>query len=784
MKPRVGFFVGMMVLGLLVRPQQVVGQETVPPVEKYTQAAKALEAYITAEMAAKEVPGLAIALVDGRQVVWARGFGFADVDKKKPVTAKTVFPMGQVSQPITALLLLILAREGKVDLDAPVTKCLPEFKPKSEFKEPITIRHLLAQWSGLVKEPPVGNSFDPGQASRKALVESLNDTNLTHRPGEKVKASNAAFATAGYLLETVAKQPFEDFAAERIFTPLEMRSSSFRLTDKVKAQLAVGNGWSQYGRTFPYPLVDHPALAPALGLYSNVNDMSKFIPALYPTKDKGPFRAEELKAAFSPRQDEKVQGQVTFGLGFRIFIVQEKRGVEKSGSVNGCTTMLAVLPDEHLGVIVCANKGTAGFLLRKIASAALGQALAVRAGNPLPKLEPTTPLKPGLAKTLTGHFRADSEEVEINAIGDRAWLAWEVHGYPELIELRSLGDEVIGDDLLHFDPKVAIKEDGLEIDGRLYRRYTGSVPKSIPEKWQGLIGEYGSDTDVVFVLEKDGKLNLLKEWFYLNPLKEDGTDRFRFPSTWYGNEEIVFHRPSNGKAGSVTVGGVKFKRRVIDGEDGSTFRIKPLRPIDNIRKEALAATPPVEKGEFRKPDLVDLAKVEATIKQDIRYASDNNFMGVPLYTSAKAFVQRPVAEALVRAHKKLADKGYGILVFDAYRPWYVTKMFWEATPEAQRIFVADPSKGSRHNRGCAIDITLYNLKTGKPVEMVSGYDEFSDRAYPEYPGGTSLQRYYRTLLRETMAAEGFTVYEAEWWHFDYKDWRSYPILNRRFEDLP
>ena len=103
-------------------------------------------------------------------------------------------------------------------------------------------------------------------------------------------------------------------------------------------------------------------------------------------------------------------------------------------------------------------------------------------------------------------------------------------------------------------------------------------------------------------------------------------------------------------------------------------------------------------------------------------------------------MQKPAAEALARVHTKLKQRGYGLLVFDAYRPWHVTKMFWDATPEKFHNFVADPSKGSRHNRGCAVDLALYDVKTGKPVEMVSGYDEFSDRAFPDYTGGTSRQR--------------------------------------------
>jgi D-alanyl-D-alanine dipeptidase len=142
-----------------------------------------------------------------------------------------------------------------------------------------------------------------------------------------------------------------------------------------------------------------------------------------------------------------------------------------------------------------------------------------------------------------------------------------------------------------------------------------------------------------------------------------------------------------------------------------------------------------------------------------------------------------VIRRALTVHKKLAAQGYGLLVFDGYRPWSVTKMFWDATPSKFHLFVADPSKGSRHNRGCAVDLTLYDLKTGKPVEMPGGYDEFSDRSYPDYLGGTSRQRYYRDLLRHAMEEEGFTVYEAEWWHFDYKDWKKYPIGNLTFEQL-
>ena len=213
------------------------------------------------------------------------------------------------------------------------------------------------------------------------------------------------------------------------------------------------------------------------------------------------------------------------------------------------------------------------------------------------------------------------------------------------------------------------------------------------------------------------------------------------------------------------------------------FHIEPVRPVAELLPIALAATPPVEHGDFRHADLVELTALDPTIKLDIRYATTRNFLGTPLYSQARAFLQRPAAEALVRVQKSLAAEGYGLLVHDAYRPWYVTKIFWDATPPDKHKFVADPATGSRHNRGCAVDLTLYTLRDGQPVEMPSLYDEMSERAYPTYTGGTDEQRRLRELLRRHMEAEGFSVYEFEWWHFDYRDWKSYALQNVRFEDI-
>jgi D-alanyl-D-alanine dipeptidase len=306
-----------------------------------------------------------------------------------------------------------------------------------------------------------------------------------------------------------------------------------------------------------------------------------------------------------------------------------------------------------------------------------------------------------------------------------------------------------------------------------------SPPPLPPSHFVGLIGEYVHENRVLIILEDAGRLHLAVEKSN-EPLEEISADSYAFPGTV--GKKLDFKRDAAGKATEANLSGVVYKRRAIDGEDGQTFRITPTRPVEQIRREIDGLKPPVE-PEKKPADLVDLVDFVPGLKLDIRYASTNNFLSTPLYTSARALMQRPAAEALAKVQADLKPRGLGLLIHDAYRPWRVTKLFWEATPEANHLFVADPSKGSRHNRGCAVDLTLLDLQNGRPIAMVGGYDEFSDRSYPNYPGGTSRQRYYRNLLRTAMEKEGFTVFETEWWHFDFNGWRDYPIIDIPFESM-
>jgi D-alanyl-D-alanine dipeptidase len=213
----------------------------------------------------------------------------------------------------------------------------------------------------------------------------------------------------------------------------------------------------------------------------------------------------------------------------------------------------------------------------------------------------------------------------------------------------------------------------------------------------------------------------------------------------------------------------------------STFQALALVALLGAAPLSAQDRPPRDPNATRQADLVELVTLDPTIKLDIRYAGTNNFLGKVVYPEARAFLQRPAAEALLAAHRELARHGYGLLIHDGYRPWTITKLFWDMTSGEMREFVADPKTGSKHNRGCAVDLTMYDLATGQVVQMPGEYDEPSKRSYPDYSGGPPEARGRRDLLRAAMERQGFTVEPNEWWHFNYKDWPSYPILDISFQ---
>ena len=181
--------------------------------------------------------------------------------------------------------------------------------------------------------------------------------------------------------------------------------------------------------------------------------------------------------------------------------------------------------------------------------------------------------------------------------------------------------------------------------------------------------------------------------------------------------------------------------------------------------------------------LEEIIKVIPSIKLDIKYATKENFSGIAVYSQAKAFARKPVVAALAKVQFELSKKGLGLKIFDAYRPYSVTVKFWKITPVDKKDFVANPKTGSRHNRGCAVDLTLIDLKTGKELVMPTPYDSFAKEASPTYDDIPTLQKQNRNLLISVMESNGFKVIRNEWWHFDFKGWESFPLMDIPFQRL-
>ncbi len=758
-------------------------QATIGPTKRYRAAATALDRFIERQMRQQKLPALSIALVDHDRTVWARGFGYADPARKIPATAETVYRVGAISDLLTDVGVLQLVERGRMRLDSPVSRYLPDFHPRNPYATPITLRDLLARRSGLNREPPVGGMTDSSSPSLGATVASLNRSWLACWPSTQAKNSDAAGAVAGYLLQRESRKAFAEYMGRTLLGPMGMRDSSFTLSSGLESRLSKGQMWTYDGLQIDTPSF-RVGVAPAEALYSTVADLGRFITSLFTDKRGGRTPMLERKfveTMWTPQF--AVRGVDTgYGFGFRVTRLDGHRLASRSGSIYGFSTELALLPGQRLGVVVATPVGNANGVTRHVAEVALRLMLAARRGHRMPELPHTTSLSPQTARSFAGRYGVLATAFDLFDRDGRLFYL-PIEGGP-MIEVRQLGGSMILDGRLGYGIDLVPVPGGIRIGHTIYPFIQRSRPKQMPVRWKDLIGEYGWDYDTLYIFEKDGRLTALADWFEYDPLRQISRDVYQFPRYGrYRDERVVFLRGADGAARAVRVGGVLFPRRKLGGMAGKFFHIHPLKPVVELRREALRAKPPVEKGDFLKPDLVDVAALDPKIKLDIRYATSHDFLGAPVYREAKAFLQRPAALALVRVAHFLERRGYGLLIHDAYRPWFVTKIFWDATPPKLRIFVADPREGSRHNRGCAVDLTLYELATGRPVPMTGHYDEMTERSYALYPGGSSLERWDRDLLRRAMEREGFTVYAFEWWHFDYKGWRYYPILNLTFEQL-
>lgn len=722
------------------------------------------------------VPGLLVAVVDedpatGIAERWVAAFGRRDPGGPEPLTPDAVVRAASIGKLFTDAAAMVLVERGVLDLDAPVQRVLPGFAPRNPFGTPVTLRHLMTHTSGLVREPPVGHYFDPSEPTLQATVDSLAATELVHAPGSAYKYSNPGVGVVGAMIAQATGMSFEAAVRQLVLDPLGLRDSDFTARADLVARQAHGAMWTYDGRAIPTPSFAF-GYGPAANLRSTVADLAAFAASWFPRAQNRVLAPATLESMW------QLPGGAERGCGLGFFVRRHEghRVVGHDGAVYGFASALRAMPEQGLAVAVVATRDFANAVTEAVAERALAAALANRRGERLPPPSWPTPVGAQDARALAGQYRAGPWRVEL--LERDGELVYD----PDVgvrTRLRRADDgALVPDDPLAIGGarRLHLSRRGILNDGEFDYVRDDEVPATPPEELLPLLGEYGWDHDVLVVYEDHGRLGVLIEWVVRDLPQREGPDRFRFPPGLYGGDALAFERDANGRVVAAVVGGARFPRRSDPVPGG--FRVAPLRPVAELQQEAARGVPPPSPGTARPAELVPLADVVPGVRFDLRYARADNFLGTPVYPSgAIAMLQRPAAEALARVQKALAADGLGLCVFDAYRPWSVTKVFWEATPPALREFVADPANGSRHNRGCAVDLTLCDLSTGEPVPMPSDFDEFTPRAFPDYPGGTSRERWFRARLRRAMEAEGFSVYPQEWWHFDFRDWREYAVGN-------
>jgi D-alanyl-D-alanine dipeptidase len=322
-------------------------------------------------------------------------------------------------------------------------------------------------------------------------------------------------------------------------------------------------------------------------------------------------------------------------------------------------------------------------------------------------------------------------------------------------------------------------------------------PAAVPPDTEALLGVYQSEGESVLIRERVGGLELLymatrgdyafnkSNVFQMVKTRYDEyTVSLANPRDWRSTLSVKFERDRDGRGITFVFDKRRFSRLFMLNEPGGeTFRLSLPQPIETMRRDALSALMPRQEDDLLTAKLVQITSVDPAIKIALSYATDQNAVGTPIYEQERAFLDEDAVRALSRVNKQLNAYGYGLIVWDAYRPWYITKLLYDILPPDQKYMLEAPETGSPYNRGLSVSVSLYSLATGQAVSLITGLDEPSPRAFSDFQGGSELERYRRGLLRFFMQSEGFGGVEHEWWHFDYKDFAKYRLLNKPFSEL-
>jgi CubicO group peptidase (beta-lactamase class C family)/D-alanyl-D-alanine dipeptidase len=752
--------------------------------EDRTALEDSLDAFIQRELADKGIPGLSISLIHNQRVVLERGYGFADPASRTLATPFTVYRVGAVSQAFTTVALLEREERGLLNLDMPIETYLADFRPINPFGHPVTLRQLLSHQSGLPRESPIGHYFDPTEPSLHATVASLNATSLVYPPETFTKYSNAAFAVAGLVIERIQKKPFEQHL-RAVLDRMNLRRTSFTPRFDLRGKLALGFHWTYDGRAVSAPRFE-PGAAPALSLYTTANDLGRFLTVLFGEGESpaGAILSPAAIEAMWTRPPATARQQTPYGLGFVVSSLEAERRMYIEDSFHGFTARLDVLPDSKMGIALAANMANTNAVLERIATYAFALLQAEQAGKTLPAAPITRRVQPALRDRFIGQYGGPAGEVTISEIAGEVYICQDVRR--TRLRQSITGDSLWADDRHAYGALVSLLPNGdLYLGGDTYARREPPRPVMHNADLLAYVGMYRNDVHNLFVLERGGQLYTLIDWIRYFPLSlKDASSSFAFPDEgMFGGESVSFERDITGRVVAVTLANMTFERTPDPVFPISATPLPLSQPLDRLLQEARTASLPDGASILKTPELVDIAIVDPLLNLDIRYAQNDNILGQPIYDEPRALLQKPVSDALFRVQAAVRRDGYGLIIYDAYQPWHLTRALWHAAPDSLKHFFADPAIGSPQNQACAIALNLYDLNSGIPMAMPTEFGALTPEASASYPITDNLLRWNRDFLRSVMEAERFAVHPYAWWMFEYADCAGYPILNEPFSSV-
>lgn len=537
------------------------------PSPEFVIAIESLQRLAAAEVERGILPGFTLALVDDQRLVWSGGFGLADVKRKLPARPDTVYRVGSVSKLFNAVAVMQQVETGRLDLDAPVQKFVPDFRIESRFTNagPVTLRQLLCHRSGLIRESPVGGYYDDQQPTILATVRSVADCALVNPPNTQTRYSNIGATVAGYAVQSVTGTGYDFYARERLLKPLGMLDSSFVLTPAVQRKLS--NSYMRIANadgTFRHeasPLFELGTI-PAGNLYASAEDLARFMSCLFAegkTAEGGQIlRAATLNEMCTPQLTTATNG---FGLGFSIGRFGNFKTVSHSGAVYGFSSSFIALPGPKVGVIVLANEDIAMGPVGKLAEAGLELLLQAKLGRtPTAKPEPVK-LDPAALAALAGEYESESYWAKLEVEGDklRANIASQELVFTPLNPTKFRADGRFS----HNGPVEFSRNTSGQVSfTALGQRFSPapSDPPLVPPAWQKFLGSYGPKFIPAIVSVRHGHLYVMTENMVDYRLRPVNRTTFAFPPGLYTDEHLVFNLDTTGKARSVVLANMELKR--------------------------------------------------------------------------------------------------------------------------------------------------------------------------------------------------------------------------------